>query len=107
MGQLRPQVFEVPSLRYGLPQVDQFATPPTAQLSPYMSFNHATDAGSPDSFTEDWSTVRSHLSIPAPSSSSPPESASDCTLLVSIAVVWGADEVVLFSPPPGVRIPLH
>lgn len=52
--QLRPQVFITHSLLYGLLQINLFAPLTTAQLPLYLSFNHRTRAGGPNTFMKDW-----------------------------------------------------
>ena len=54
--QLRPQVFESFSFRYGTPEVDLFASPNTTQLPLYLTCIQRTRTGGPDAFTEDWNS---------------------------------------------------
>ena len=51
---LRPQVFASLVTRFGLPQIDLFASRKTAQLGDYLTYSHRTPAGGPDAFEEDW-----------------------------------------------------
>lgn len=64
--QLRPQVFESLSLRFGTPEVDLFASPDTAQLPLYLTYNQRTRAGGPDAFTEDWNRWKYVYIFPPP-----------------------------------------
>ena len=66
---LRPEVFESLTLRFGLPEVDLFASPATAQLPQYLTFSQETPTGGPDAFTEDWNRWTHVYIFPPPATS--------------------------------------
>ena len=63
---LRPQVFSSLVTRYGIPQVDLFASRETAQLRDYLTYSHRTPAGGPDAFEEDWNRWKFIYLFPPP-----------------------------------------
>ena len=55
--------------RWGIPQIDLFASPQSIQLPLFLCRDRITPAGGPDAFTEDWNQWRHIYLFPPPCSS--------------------------------------